>query len=531
MHRFIRIALPGLLLIVASEPVSAQGFEFPGRVETMPHGYYWTWPHQKHFGPPDGEQALGHDLHVRRFNPATNSFTPLRVAQPGETVDGSENDHSLIWNQPVFAHRGGTVTRCWAEAPDNDSPTKKHDRVAEIFPGGNMVWIDHGDGTATLYAHLREGTVPEAVCTNRDPFHPQPIDVNADVAPGGERTVVTGQFLGCAGNSGSSTDGPHLHIHTYFKQGGVLGPPFGPPAPLPFRSVRTKSMNLTRDTPSDWSTTTDDVLPPGPILILPAPIQERYRPLAWIGLEWTDFLNRWRQAEADGYRLHDLEVHRAGGKLRFDGIFQPGSTPPLAWIGLEWEAFLKKWQQAERDGFRMHDFETWTQDGKRVYGGIFRPGNHPPAALIGLEWNTFLKRWGDLEKRGLRMQDFESYEIDGKRVYSGIFRPGNYRPAAWVGLPFNDFLKEWRALESGGYRLHDLETWRQGGKRVYAGIFQPGTHRPAAWINQDFKTFLPNWTELELLNFRMHDLEVVRSGKSVRFFGIFEGGQPVEHGC
>lgn len=527
---FSRLHAIATALILLFHPAYAisQGFEFPGRVEDFPHGYYWSWGGSGHGAGPDDSQLQGYDFGMQRFDSATGKFTDL---QPGAT-DNDVNVNRLIWNQPVYAHRGGIVRRCWAEAPDNPSPSTKHRRVGEIFPGGNMVWIDHGDGTATLYAHFRKGTVPSAVCTNRNQFHSDPRDINADVTPGDERTVVAGQFLGCVGHSGSSTSGPHLHIHTYLMQNNSLGPPFGAAVPLPFRSVRTKSSGLTRDVPRDWRTTANAPLPRGQAeVILPAPIRERYRPRAWIGLAWKDFLSRWQKAEADGYRLHDLEVHRTDNGLRFDGIFQPGNSAPLAHIGLEWPTFLSRWRKAEQDGFRIHDFETWRSDGKRVYAGIFRPGKFAPAALIGKEWPEFLDGWRNLEAKGQRLWDLETYRQGNKRKYAGIFRPGNFAPAAKVGASFSDFVKTWRELEGQGMRLHDLETWQTGGKRRYAGIFRPGTHRPAAWINQSFKDFLPNWSELELLNYRMHDLEVVRASGKIRFFGIFEGGQPLAHNC
>jgi murein DD-endopeptidase MepM/ murein hydrolase activator NlpD len=58
--------------------------------------------------------------------------------------------------------------------------------------GGNSLLILHGD-ELVLYAHMRNGSVDPAVA-----------EVGA--------TVKSGQFLGRAGNSGSSS-GPHLHIH------------------------------------------------------------------------------------------------------------------------------------------------------------------------------------------------------------------------------------------------------------------------------------------------------------------------------
>jgi murein DD-endopeptidase MepM/ murein hydrolase activator NlpD len=80
-------------------------------------------------------------------------------------------DIQLERNAPIFAAAPGVVVRAdW----DNTGY-------------GRMVWIDHGGGLRTLYAHLN------AVL----------------VEPG--QTVQRGQMVGLAGSSGHSS-GPHLHF-------------------------------------------------------------------------------------------------------------------------------------------------------------------------------------------------------------------------------------------------------------------------------------------------------------------------------
>lgn len=68
-----------------------------------------------------------------------------------------------------------------------------HTFVYESFNGGyygNFIALEHSDGTVTIYAHLRHGTL-------------------ANLVEGDN--VVAGQYLGKIGSAGNST-GPHLHF-------------------------------------------------------------------------------------------------------------------------------------------------------------------------------------------------------------------------------------------------------------------------------------------------------------------------------
>lgn len=82
---------------------------------------------------------------------------------------------------PIFAAKGGTVTRAGWENPSN----KK-----QGF--GQRVYVDHGNGLLTVYAHLSEILVREG----------QKIEQN--------------QAVGKCGTTGSST-GMHLHLEAHFN--------------------------------------------------------------------------------------------------------------------------------------------------------------------------------------------------------------------------------------------------------------------------------------------------------------------------
>lgn len=108
-------------------------------------------------------------------------------------------DFPLSMNMPVYAAKAGVVIRIdrsYVEWSDEEliaaqdaayrlgyTPPETLDRLR-----GRQVWIDHGDGVATRYAHLSSV---------------EPISVGS--------YVTQGTLIGTVGNSGLKA-GPHLHI-------------------------------------------------------------------------------------------------------------------------------------------------------------------------------------------------------------------------------------------------------------------------------------------------------------------------------
>lgn len=73
----------------------------------------------------------------------------------------------------------------------------------------NAIYVQHDDGTITIYGHLKRGSLLDKVV--------------------GE-PVSSGEFLGFVGSSGRSS-GPHLHFEVWDAAGNVIDPYFGPGNP------------------------------------------------------------------------------------------------------------------------------------------------------------------------------------------------------------------------------------------------------------------------------------------------------------
>lgn len=99
----------------------------------------------------------------------------------GKTETHSGIDIAIPGGEPIYAAKDGTISYIKSDVTGINSCS---------FGYGNYIMIDHGEGTTTLYAHMKYGSIPE------------------DFEVG---TVISqGEQIGTVGSTGCST-GNHLH--------------------------------------------------------------------------------------------------------------------------------------------------------------------------------------------------------------------------------------------------------------------------------------------------------------------------------
>ncbi len=185
-------------LVAYESPTRSDGVRFPARGNDLPIGSYWYAGAHAH----NTSQRYAYDFGGRRWDSVANAWTSktavaTAAAANGGPVLGTQNSHYIIFNTPVYAVASATIVRCRRSAADNVP--------GESVPGGgNTIILDLGDGTFVAYYHLKQFSVPAALCPmeGADGDDQTPISI----------PVVAGQFLGRVGNSGHS-GGPHLHLH------------------------------------------------------------------------------------------------------------------------------------------------------------------------------------------------------------------------------------------------------------------------------------------------------------------------------
>jgi len=164
-------------------------YNFPGKSADLQPNEFWLGSGAAHAG--GGDQIFHYDLGMLGWDPNKQQWTDIYP-----NTSGTQNSDFRIWNRPVYALADGVVTFYQNDQDENPQPGV----YLPTLGWGNAFNIQHGPYLAT-YMHMRKGSLNPALIQG----YPQGVQF-----PNGA-VVKAGQFLGMAGNVGSSS-APHLHV-------------------------------------------------------------------------------------------------------------------------------------------------------------------------------------------------------------------------------------------------------------------------------------------------------------------------------
>lgn len=203
----------------------------PWRADDLPKGHFMATTFGHGGAYPcrgDTERDCAIDLRARRFDGA--AWTDSKIEGPPTRLD-----EYVGWELPLYSPVDGEIVACWRNIPDDLLGGDEPPECGELFGygpppegcmgGGNHVLIRTDEGYMIFLGHMRQWSVPAALCSHPDdaPLPGQSNALNRKCELDGYlgwRTqtfidppipVKRGELLGKMGNSGNS-DVPHLHM-------------------------------------------------------------------------------------------------------------------------------------------------------------------------------------------------------------------------------------------------------------------------------------------------------------------------------
>ena len=460
-------------LIAAGAPVPG-GFEFPAKASDLRIAEYWIGQSLTHDTGNNGTQLFAYDMGVAGLDPDTG-----QLSRGLPKTSNQKNSDARIWGKPIYAVADGTVLESENTVPNNPHPLHwtdqaDHDAKAKAQadavwnkpqfknPGaGNHFYLQHGD-LVVLYAHMQQGSLNP--------------DLLKDVT---KQTVVVkrGQFLGLAGNSGSS-DGPHLHIHA------VKGnaPETGPLRPFPFRHTWVADIDTVHapDPSAPWVKAADQGLPSVKSLIWPAASKPAWYPPGWAEITRTGIPDAQFQTEFDkvvssGYRPVWIDGFDADGNTYYNIIFRPADgTVWAAKAGLDSDAYQAEFDARKKAGYRPSHVETLLIGGDVRYAGIWVKSAGPAwSAYHGRTAAEHQNQFDTLTKKGYVPVTVSAVDTSDGRLFTALYEKRDAGGFVLSGLlSWADYQTQTDANIKAGRQPASLNAVSNGDNPLMLGLWE-----------------------------------------------------------
>ena len=414
-----------------------------------------------------GVQGEGEDFGMRRYL-GNQKWTRLKDGK-----NGSKNSDYLIYGQPIYAIGDGTIVGCWCNAPENPKPGASHAEKKKIPGGGNMLWVDHPNGTRVLYAHLIPGTIPNSLCANKDKLFPKPKspdnpEKNYVMLPAHKQVKIKkGQFLGKVGNSGSST-GPHLHLHMQ-KSGKAVKMHFE-------RGLYKMQENADLN---GWKSFSKKEIPDGRVLIWPP--RRLSKEYARHGFPIEKYQRLFDHLSNSGFEPEWIDAYRVGNKTYLNFIWRPAKNKWRSYFGLSGVDYQTQMTRAKNDGYVPYQVESYNGGNQVRYCVIFRKGSATWEARHGLNSQEHQAKFEQFRAAGFAPVNVSVTSVNNKRYYTVLYKK-NQGLGKWYLKSKLDDAAYQAAVDQNkkeGRKPRYLNVYKHNGKRYYTAIFSEKPNK--AW--------------------------------------------------
>jgi hypothetical protein len=386
---------------------------FPAKASDLAENEYWIFRTRhvvdsggggSQLNPSTGSQRYAVDMDLVRWN--GSAWSPVKPDTTG--------DSNLDWwgfGEPMYAMGDGVITKCYRGEADH-LPADDLNDVTFEFNFGNSLFIEHGGDLAT-YAHMKNGTIPFALC---------PAD---GLNEGFSIPVTAGQLLGEMGNTGRSTNA-HLHLQVEHLPG--TDPVSG--SPINFLNIRAlgddTSVNNLGGTPTlrplhGLALHRHSLILPNPCGLNDLP-PEGAAEVAKHGVAAECYQDVFNQITSRGYRPVFVDGYAVGGQTFFNAIFRPAGPASVARHGLTGEEYQDLFDDLTDAGFRLQQVDSYLDAGSVRYAAIFEVRAGPQfGAFHGLTEAEYGVAVDALSDAGFVAVNVSTVEVGGDRFWTGLF--------------------------------------------------------------------------------------------------------------
>jgi hypothetical protein len=252
-----------------------------------------------------------------------------------------------------------------------------------------------------------------------------------------------------------------------------------------------------------------------------------------IGWAFLDFADRMKLELEDRHLVHMQAYNIGENQIRWDGVWEPESRGQ-SWV-LGWAfADIAKQQQAElAAGNHLVHMQAYDLGGGQIrWDAVWEPGSTGQNWVMGWAMVDFAKVFNQMTAAGMHVVHMQAYDLGGGQLrWDAVWEPGNRNTTRAIGWAMKDFALRFNQEIAAGKHCVHMQAYDIGGGQIrWDGVWEDGvrdTSRAIGWAFNDFVGRLQQETAAgrELVHMQAYD---VGYGQ-VRYDAVWEQGKTGQH--
>src|SRR5439155_1649381 len=162
-------------------------------------------------------------------------------------------------------------------------------------------------------------------------------------------------------------------------------------------------------------------------------------------------------------------------KVLYSAVWEAGDRGTTRAIGWAFPDFVPRFDAEIAAGHHLVHMQAYDIGGGRIrWDGVWEPGDHDTSFVLGWTLKDFSKRFARETAAGRHLVHLQAYNLGGGEIrYDGVWEAGDKGDSGVMGWAFNDFV--WRLEQEGGSgrRLVHQQAYDVGDGRIrYDGIWE-----------------------------------------------------------
>lgn len=459
--------LAAILAITCTSAVSAATYDMPFKGENFSDNEkLHTFDHAV-----NTSQLHGYDIGAKRYD-----FNDDRWTSVNTTLDvynnSPTNDKFTVYNKSIYAMSDGKIVGCWRNAPLNPRPKISGDtdegkqwlhdllKQKKIPGGGNMLWVEHADGSKMLYAHMIPGTISSSLCPHNDTSFPANTETSSVAVPLAQQvSIAKGQYLGRVGNSGNST-APHLHIHLEKNSAGQ---------PIVFN--KGISSPVSDNNPyGSWTSFAGNTIPDGSRLLwAPRTVGSQY---VRHGFGSERFQGTFTHLADSGFKMSWLDGYTVNNKVYYNMVWKPANLNWRSYVNLTSSSYQYYFDKATDDGYVAVQVDSHQTTGGTRYNVIFEKKSLATLARHGLTYAQHIDAMNQAKNLGMSPVNISVVSSNGERRYTVLYHKTNI--GGWTissSMTSSAYQTKFEQQKEEGKRPVYLNAYMHNGTAYYTAVF------------------------------------------------------------